>query len=72
MNRFIKKQPKDLEVVDFGIGAMVPATMRHIDCFVTDYGVANYEVLNEYFPEIFTKEGKPKKKMRMYVAEDED
>lgn len=72
MDRFTSKQQKNIEVADFGIGAMVPTTMRHVDCYVTDYNVANYEMLNEFFPGIFTKEGKPKKKMRMYVAEDED
>lgn len=62
MDRFTSKQQKNIEVADFGIGAMVPTTMRHVDCYVTDYGIANYEVLNEYFPEIFTKEGNQRRR----------
>ena len=50
MDRFTSKQQKNIEVADFGIGAMVPTTMRHVDCYVTDYNVANYEMLNEFFP----------------------
>lgn len=51
---------------------MLPAGMKHIDYYETDYVSVNNEYLHQYFPGIFTKEGKPKKKMRMYVAEDED
>lgn len=71
MNRFTNKQQKNIEVADFGIGAMVPTTMRHVDCYVTDYNVINNEMLNEFFPGIFTREGKPRKHYKWQIVEDE-
>lgn len=51
---------------------MLPAGMKHIDYYETDYVSVNNEYLHQYFPGLFDSKGRSKKKMKIYVAEDDD
>lgn len=67
MNRFQKNGQEPV----FDIAAnFLPISGQKVEYFVTDYALATDECLDTYFPRLF-KGGKPRKRMKLYVAEED-
>ena len=66
MERFKKQQPEEnsVDISSF----LQPVASRTIQ--VTDYALFDDSILQYYWPSLFSKDGKPKRKLRMYVAEE--